>query len=169
MLLDLSKFTAPYNISVSGNAYTFTTDCGNEYIIRFKDSTPDYQHLDIGDSIIYEYQFFRTCQISDEADARISDTILHSLGQAIVNTKVVVYFICDDEDERELIRHKLFNIWYMRYGKNDFIKLDGQINYGNGIEYSSVLIHRENPDCEKLIGVFNEMLESLKDKINNAN
>jgi hypothetical protein len=165
MLLDLSKLAEPYSLKAEGNSYTFTTESGNQYLINFKDTTADYNQGEIGDSIIYEYQFYRTKCVKEAFDERVGSTVLYSLNEAIRdNNRIVIYFVCDSQDEREYLRHRLFNLWYKRHGSHYFHILDGEIKYEGGTEYCSVLIKNENPNCGILKQLFTDLMDSLKQK-----
>jgi hypothetical protein len=163
MLPDLSK-VIPYPLDTGTDqvSYTFTTDKGIKYLIAFDDKTSDYSSADIGDSIIYEYQFYPTSDIDDEEhDARVMATILNSISLAMSQSHQVLLYICENSDKKGLLRARLFDYIFRRYGGERFIKIDGGIKaskHSDEINYVSVIVSNENRDKDLINYTFQQVL-----------
>jgi hypothetical protein len=163
MLPDLSD-AAPYPLesSYSGVSYTFTTDREIKYLVIFDDRTEEYSTDIIGDSTVYEYQFYPTSNVHDEThDARIMATVMHSISLTLAKTQNVLLYICENTDERGAIRARMFDSLFRKYNGNGFLKIDGVLpesKYNDQTSYVSVIVSENNPYKDKINETFHRVL-----------
>ncbi|CAN5379851.1 hypothetical protein BH20BAC1_BH20BAC1_14170 [soil metagenome] len=68
--------------------------------------------------------------------------------------KNVAVYVCDSLDERQ---KRKFDFWFWKYNDGSIIKEDG-IAVVNDMEIlNSLLVHKENPHCTKIIFAFKEL------------
>ena len=67
---------------------------------------------------------------------------------------------CDNTDGREEKRRLLFDIWYDIYSNNKLIKLDASMINESYRLYVSIYINKNNPNKEKIIDAFNELVKT---------
>ena len=67
---------------------------------------------------------------------------------------------CDNTDGREEKRRLLFDRWYDIYSNNKLIKLDASMINESYRLYVSIYINKNNPNKEKIIDAFNELVKT---------
>jgi hypothetical protein len=102
-------------------------------------------------------------------DANVSKTIVKIIEVFFQNIQNALIYICDDKDEKALLRHTIFDRWYKNSNnKNQIIKVDNVIRFNiTAIEsktlYTSLLLSPHNQNFHDLIDIYNRMGEILNE------
>lgn len=165
----LSK-TLPYQLIEQEDtevSYTFKTDQGIEYVVRYVYSNDYYfdDSTDIGDTEILEFQFMPINKgVATVKDDRVPETLAYSMRKVLEARKNAILYICDSSDGKQAARSRLFNNWYNDYTWDKIEKHDGKIkNPGTASsEYVSLIINVENPFAKNVVEAFSFIMESDK-------
>jgi hypothetical protein len=163
MLPDLSSII-PYDLKVAEGdiSYTFTTDQGIEYLIVFDDKTSNFTTNDIGNSILYEYQFYPVKDTEREPlDERIMATVMYSITQTMKTSSNVVLYICENSDHKAKVRDRYFDSIFRKYATKELLKIDGTVKasaHTEDLSFISVIVNNDNPDKDKVNYTFQSVL-----------
>jgi hypothetical protein len=97
--------------------------------------------------------------VNSPQDERIADTICSIVGTIFEDNKNAVIIICDNTDNREQGRNRLFQQWYSRINNTSICKVDKQYHSEDYDIYSSLLIHADNPDLGNIVEAFVKLAE----------
>ena len=167
---DQSNQIAPYPLERRDGtevSYSFTTDHGIEYVVRYVYSNDYYfdDSIDIGDTEILEFQFAPVQKgIELINDPRIMETLANSMKKVLEAKKNAILYICDSSDGKQAARSKLFNRWYKNYTWKMIIKHDGKLDDPDSpeAEFVSLIVNTQNPYSETIIEAFNSVMVSPK-------
>lgn len=167
---DQSSKITPYNlIEKEGTevSYTFLTDYGIEYVVRYVYSNDYYfdSSTDIGSSEILEFQFAPINKgLALVNDERVVETLVFSMQNVLKAKKNAILYICDSSDGKQEVRSRLFNKWYKSYSWEKIEKYDGKINNPDSAasEYVSLIVNTENPFAKDIVEAFSFVIESDK-------
>jgi hypothetical protein len=146
----------------SDNLFQFSTS-SEIYSISLFDSTNSL----IGyPGKIYELSFWPINKTHFCFDERISNTILYFTKELLeLDPSICISFVCDSSDNKELIRKRLFHIWYSRF-ENGYIKLDTEIKDNEGpIYYHSLITSQNNPYLSLLNQLYTNEIMILNNKL----
>lgn len=166
MFPDQSNLPEPYEIILGESekvSYTFQTDNEITYIINLVDITGDYPKDQIGNSVIYEFQFFKV-GVDKGFDVRIMATILDCIRRITDNAENVIVYICDSSDGRQEVRSKLFSRWFEKYKIEGLHKIDGEIEPLNPYdekEHVCVILNEKNVSFKNIEYLFNLTLNKI--------
>ena len=93
-------------------------------------------------------------------DIRIGRTIAFILDVFFEKNENSMLMACDNTDGREEKRRLLFDRWYDIYSNNKLIKLDASMINESYRLYVSIYINKNNPNKEKIIDAFNELVKT---------
>jgi hypothetical protein len=162
--------SSAYNFRFDGGAtndYAFQTKAGYVYLVSFKPSGYIFPQSAAFQNDVFEFVITLTNGQAGAlplADLLIEPTIVLIFQDFFVRRGVVVVYICDSSDQRQAIRHRMFNRWFLRYRHLGFVKLDAELNDPAGTIYTSVLLHRTYPHRVAVLDAFLQ----LTDEINEA-
>jgi hypothetical protein len=148
-------------------SYTFFTESGIQYVIRFIKST-DYffdDSIDIGDTEIFEFQFLPVDKnLPKVKDPRVVATLVASIKFILEKEKNAILYICDRSDGKAEARSKLFHQWFKHYSWDSVSKYDGRLLNPNSSEseYVSLIINNQNPFAKTVVEAFSYSIESQK-------
>ena len=153
----MSNSLLPYNYSQCDElTYEFTTINGDVYVAYFIDMTAYSRHF----SNVYTFNFESRNEVSSPQDDRIADTICTIVGSIFKDNRNAVIIICDNIDNREQGRNRLFQQWYSRINNTSICKVDKQYHSEDYDIYSSLLIHADNPDLGDIVKAFVKLTEN---------
>lgn len=135
------------------SGYEFTTDSGVVYKAYFLDMASYAPHFES----VYTFNF-ETDTPAAGYDGRVADTICTLLCQLFTDNRNAVVFICDNTDERERGRNRLFQQWYHYLGEISIDKIDRHCTTTDYDIYSSLLIHQENPKRALIVESFEALV-----------
>lgn len=111
-------------------------------------------------SDVYTFNFeLRDSRFPQVQDDRVADTICTIMRRIFLNNKNAVVIICDNTDHREQGRNRLFQQWYARFADQSILKIDRKYHSEDYDIYSSLLIHEQNPNLEKIEQAFIRLAE----------
>ncbi len=90
-------------------------------------------------------------------DERIGLTVVEVFKVFFMRRKNVAVYVCDSLDERHLARKRKFDFWFWKYNDGSIVKEDGIAVVDDMEILNSLLIHKENPHCTKIIFAFKEL------------
>lgn len=145
------------------NSYFFVTRHGVTYEVKFKPS--DYLfaeypafHDDVNEFVIEVAETASGNRVP--SDALIPPTVALIFFHFFQNHHRIIVYICDSSDAREASRYRKFNAWFERFQADVFLKVDVQITEPSGIIFTSLILHRSNPDLPAIVSAFNEVTRS---------
>ena len=145
------------------NSYFFETDKEIFYEVRF---TPTDYLFDnkLFDQYTYEFSII----VSDNPthknptfDIRTSHTIASIFRNFYEKSdKYLTIYICDSSDQRQLIRHRKFQQWFLYFTNDDFLKMDAIIKDENHELFPVSIIFKEtNPYKIEISAAFLKLIE----------
>jgi hypothetical protein len=152
--------SSSYDIEFAGglnNVYVFGTTLGFSYEVSFKPSGyifAGYQHFS---NDVFEFVIALKNNSADGlplADPLIEATIVRIFRDFFARRGVVVVYICDSSDNRQAVRHRMFNRWFNRYKHLGFVKMDAEFRDPAGTIYTSMLLPRSYPHRDEAITAF---------------
>lgn len=136
--------------------YTFTTDIGNVYLVTFV----EYPLIsDLVETVLYMLNIDRLNRVpSTKADGeRVRNTILIIIYKFFEKNTNALVTICESNDERQRVRHRLFSRWFQLFN-NGYLQKKDTIFEVDGCEHFASLYYRENTlDKRILIEGFDEL------------
>ena len=125
-----------------------------------------------GDDIqnIYQFVVEKANANIEQYDPKVSKTIGNIIEQFFNQKENSLIYISSNDKNKSRQRHKIFDRWYRSSkSKNDIIKIDNIITIkSNDIEvdkiYTSFLLHKENPNKEKIIAIYNKIEHFLNEE-----
>lgn len=152
---------SPYHVSSdNGYSFVFKTDYGQLYEVGFVE---DYT---LGDNT-QTYQFFITAQSQSHTplDYKVRETIIVILEEFFKNDFVSLLYICDTSDGKQVIRDRLFAIWFNRYEYKEYYVLIRKVLEVEGISFFvSLVSKRDMPLLSDRIRSLDSIHSSLKQK-----
>ncbi len=161
-----------YNYSFDNitNTYNFTTKNSIIYRVAFI--------VDETFSAISEEEIPNVFQIivekaTDEIeplDLNVSKTIESIIDKFFEKVENSLIYVCSDEDEKAILRHKIFDRWYKNSEyKLNVVKIDNVMNIRvseNEIHklYTSFLFHKNNSNYKKLMEIYSKIESILNEK-----
>lgn len=112
----------------------------------------------------------KTTDEREPFDAKVFKTVEDIIFRFFVNVENSLIFICSDSNDKALQRHKIYESWYKKSKhKENIVKIDNVIaietdNKINQKLYTSLLIHVNNPDYNKLISVYMRLEEVMNNE-----
>ncbi len=100
-------------------------------------------------------------------DTKVSSTIEDIIDCFFVKIENALIYICSDADKKAKARQDVFERWYKKStAKEHIIKIDKLIQIRiNDLEiqklYTAFMFHKNNPNFEKLLDVYNKIEEVL--------
>ena len=150
----------PYNVIKSDVFdYRFTTKDGINYRAYFINVS--YLHPSFTEA--YSFNIEPEGDISSThhpLDIRIGRTIAFIFDEFFEKNENSMLMACDNTDGREEKRRLLFDRWYDIYSNNKLIKLDASMINESYRLYVSIYINKNNPNKEKIIDAFNELVKT---------
>lgn len=147
------------------NLYYFTTKNGLIYEVSFiEDCTLDFGS-DRGIDNVFQIVLEQVNCLENKHvhDGEIVLTVKNLLNDFFaINRQSSLIYVCDDTDNRALVRCVLFDIWFRRFGINDIIKVNKVISVEGKSIYTSSLIHREHLELDNIINRHDNLEQSFK-------
>jgi Family of unknown function (DUF6169) len=100
-------------------------------------------------------------------DTKVSTTIENIIERFFVRMENALIYICYDVDKKADARQNVFERWYKKSdAKENITKIDKVIEIAidkSTIQklYTAFMFHKKNPNCEKLLQIYNRIEEVL--------
>ncbi len=147
----------PYPLTENESGFVFETDFNVTYQIAFTDDS-DYI---TESSLLITVLSFSITPIAGEGkqrDPRVEQTVLNALLSTFdALPDVVINYVCSVADNQEAARSRLFHGWYLKIGKDDFVKLD-HIDQVNRI-HTPIVFRRNHPKENQLRSFFEDVFD----------
>lgn len=144
----------PYLLKDSDTGFIFETDLGLLYEISFTDDS-GYLTESSFSSInpVFSFTITHLSGQIQPKDPRIEQTIISALYQTFESLPTaVVSYVCSLDNNQEIARNRLFHSWYLKTGKDYFVKLDHTII--DDRIYSSVIFRSDHPARDEIKNLF---------------
>ncbi len=146
------------------NAYAFESKAGYVYLVTFKPSGYLFANSRSFVDDVFEFVISLTNNTSAGlplADPLIEPTIVKIFQDFFARRGVVIVYICDSSDNRQAVRHRMFNRWFERYKHLGFVKFDAELRDPNGLIYTSVMVHRSYPYRAQVFEAFLQLTDEV--------
>ena len=154
-------------VGADNNSYIFETDSKIIYEIQFKptpylfDASHEYAKFTFEFVIAVLYNPLQGRPPLDGKTSRTIAKIFEDFYQMFNNT--VTIYICESSDNRQMVRHRKFNIWFEEFHENMFLKIDTIFMDTQGIRVpSSLIIRKDNPFRTQIFDEFVKISEQYK-------
>lgn len=141
--------------SDDGLLYTFTTRFNVKYLLALT-------LVQIGEVGAFSISLYPE-EENNIFDYWIKNTVINTIGDLLKKDSNVIFYVCDNEDDREDKRHLVFEYWYEKSKKEfDYIeKYNYSVMSDNGYKInSSILYNKENYLADYLIYQFKQLMQS---------
>lgn len=150
---------SPYKVEViEGDTAKFFTDKGLEYETSFvRDRMIDNQDL-------FAYQFLIECKnsIRSSNDVKMGATIAAILeSYFIAHPNYILTYVCDIKDSQQSARNRLFNRWFHKYAKGEYVKYDWTLTTEGDCFFASMVGWSGNPELEDIRIAYDELAYNL--------
>jgi hypothetical protein len=146
------------------NAYTFTTEPGAAYLIRFRPAPYFFPDEPTWSADIYEMviDLVREAPVRAAPDPRIGVTVVAICEDFLRKEHNVLVYICETGDGRHTARVRKFDGWFKQTGPRSFAKIDTQFPDPSGIVYYvSLIIRPGNPNFLAIMAAFQRFSAEL--------
>lgn len=144
--------------------FYFYTDFGLAYYVAFRNMSENVYPL----HNLYSLDFGEINKRKSKNDSKISSTILAIIRNFIeTDNSRVIHFLCDNEDQRQLHRKRLFSRWFSISAMNDWVKYDydfKNVDYNISFIYSANIYNTKVMENQILSTL--EIYENAKDESN---
>lgn len=156
-----------YFFDESVSAYSFSTDKGAIYRIAF---TKDHTFSSIARTEEFENQYQLIIErVSEEKvshDPKIAATIGLIIVRFFETRSNSLLCVCSEEDGKEEYRFRAFARWYKTSQAKEYILKEDrilEIEYNGTVNkyYTSFLYHKENPNKNRLLDVYDSFQTAL--------
>lgn len=96
------------------------------------------------------------------SNEKIANQIRDTIGQILsiyLKMNCCIIWLCDNSDEKELLRNRLFNRWYYCFTEQEHEKID-RYNIDSRI-YASLVIRKDNINYIEILRQFDELTKML--------
>lgn len=134
-----------------GPFFYFTTEFNLTYYVAFRKMPQESYPLDN----LYSLDFGEVDNKKGKNDSKISSTILEIIIKFLEqDATLVLHFLCDSEDKRQLNRKRLFSRWFSICNLENWIKYDYDFensDYNISFIYSSLKYETDLMESEILL------------------
>lgn len=150
---NINKQSPYWVIQLDDMLFRFRTKNGITYRVGFQED----RYFKVGNT----YNFFITNMDDPHAprDLDVFKVVSLVLEEFFAQNESVMVYICDPTDHREKTRSLLYKRWYANYPKHDELTLrDVEIDFGQCIVYSGMIIRNDHPQKEDMLAAFDEFI-----------
>lgn len=149
------------------NTYNFTTK--NSILYRVAFVVDETFSTISGEKIANIFQLIieKATDEIEPYDAKVFKTIEDIIERFFQRIENSLIYVCSDDNEKARQRHKIFDRWYekSKYRKV-VVKIDNVMNIqinNTTIQklYTSFMFHKDNPNYERLIEIYNQIEKTL--------
>jgi len=149
---------SPYNLTQGPYGYEFFTDLEERYVLYFSDASGYFDGSEFDpNALMLGPQRLNPGKRSPH-DPRVSATLLHFTEQAFTDNRTILVYVCDQSDNLEQQRHRLFNRLFERYGKERYVK---HVLAESQTLYASLLYRNDNPFRQQVESTIPDIREKI--------
>lgn len=150
---------SPYKVKVlNGFTARFFTDRGLEYEVSFVEDEM------VESTNFSAYQFLIECKnsIHSSNDVKMGATIAAILeSYFIAHPNYILTYVCDIKDSQQSARNRLFNRWFHKYAKGEYVKYDWTLTTEGDCFFASMVGWSGNPELEDIRIAYDELAYNL--------
>ena len=141
MELNLKNLESHEYQKINDDKFRFTNSLGVEYEVYF--TTGEYYFPEV-----YYRKYLKTFGFSPisstnfDFEIKTANTIILILADYFTQDDYIVMYVCDQSDNKQSVRNRLFNLWFNKYNDGSFEKID--LSYEQHT-FISAIIKRKNP------------------------
>jgi Family of unknown function (DUF6169) len=154
----------PYDVNREDNTYKFNTENGIIYNVIFSDGSFYFSNLpshipvyEITIKFVSLGKYF-----TPPKDSRAEITIIEVIRAFLGTHTNSLLYTCDNTDDKHHVRNRKFNMWFNRFQNSQLEKYDAAFTVADIEILSSLIIHSQNPNRERLIQIFNEQAKAYE-------
>ncbi len=170
MLIDIESvnYQSPYYVSFADEEHSlkFTTTHDIEYKVSFICDTSIFDGLPV-----YHLMFAAANRHPQDKlfpDSNIKETIFSIVGNFLHINSTAILYICEDKDERQRCRQRLFSMWFKQAtAKKDKQYAIHMTSYNideENIMYVGMIANTNNPNLSLYVDKFDSLKQSLQEK-----
>ena len=170
--MDNLKEVEYYNFEFEGgvnNSYIFKTDHEIRYEIKFvlsgylwEPATPFFKD--------YTYEFIIAILENNTGkkpplDKKMPETLRLIFEDFFQHNKNIAIYICDSSDNKQAVRFRKFNDWFVLLKNRAYVKMDMQVADEKEVYiYTSLIMRADNPNGGEIMVEFNKIINTPPDK-----
>jgi hypothetical protein len=150
------------------NSYVFKTDNEIRYEIKFVPSG----YLWESNPFFKDYTFEFIIAILENntgknppLDKKMPETLRLIFEDFFQNNKNIAIYICESSDNKQAVRFRKFNDWFVLLKNRAYVKMDMQIADEKEVYiYTSLIMRADNPNSGEIMVEFNKIITASIDK-----
>ncbi|MBX3162863.1 MAG: hypothetical protein KF900_00120 [Bacteroidetes bacterium] len=162
-----------YTYDPFSNSYNFITK--NDVLYRVAFVTDETLSSISGTKIPHVFQLVveKINKEKESLDTKVSKTIELIVVAFLNEVKNSVIYVCSDNEDKALIRFKVFNRWYQNSKHNAYIlKIDNVIPIKTAHKqemklYTSFILHKNNPNYTQVVKLYHQIEKTLNEEDKN--
>ena len=164
-MIDLSQnrinTKAPYKVTqIENTTFFFTTQSGILYSAGF---VQDFSFMESG---VYQFFISNVNKKHEQTDNNIFKTLRIIIEDFFENNQYVMLYICDNIDDKQAYRDRLFKLWFNTYIENvNFTMFNEQIILDNTHYFAGIILRKDHPLHNQIITAFHDFVSDLPDKL----
>ncbi|MFN8398120.1 MAG: DUF6169 family protein [Bacteroidia bacterium] len=145
----------------------FTTQSDVLYLVTFLDAS-DYfgMHPEFSHKVkSFQFEVKRNPHAVLPPDPRVGATISYLILQFFEqNEEGVLFFVHEKSDGKDKSRFRKFESWLRRSGNKTLVKHDAEISVGRTSILLSILLSKDHPQIEEIVGGFDQLVLESSEK-----
>ena len=167
MILNIEPYPFRF-IGGKSNSYLFDSDSGVTYEIKFVPSGYLWETAPFFKDYTFEFIIAileKNTGKNPPLDKRIPITIGLIFEDFFQNDKNIAIYICDSSDNKQAIRFRKFNDWFVSLKNRAYVKMDLQIPDEKEVYiYTSLIMRGDNPNLSSIMIEFKAITDSPTEK-----
>lgn len=131
--------------NTSDYSYGFKTSGGAEYSVLFVDASSVFFNTRLEGSYCYNIVISKIKSGDGLKDKGVKETIGAIVDHYFSDPERILIFTCEEEDGKQSVRKKLFDMWFSNGTLSHLVKFNEDIEGSEATYHSSILFHKENP------------------------
>lgn len=137
----------PYPLFQSKLGEEFVTDFGARYALYLSEAAGYFEGYEFAQHTLTLGLMRLTKGQQNQHDPRVAATLLAFVERAFMDRRLVLVYVCDQTDNLQQQRHRLFDRLFNKHNQDQYLKL---VLVEEQTLYASLLYHRNNPFVEQL-------------------
>lgn len=161
---DTINLRSPYKVEqLDATSFYFTTKEGLHYMVGF---APDYSFADDG---VYQFYLVEKDHNHGSHDTAILQTATIIIEEFFRAAPGIMLYICDNSDDRQAVRNRLFIYWFNNYPNNSqFVLVTEDVMIDQNKYFAGLMLSKTHPQLGEVIQNFHNFIQSLPDKLNSV-
>jgi len=156
--IDRINEVTPYHVEQNGDKLLFKTDYDILYSVWFEE-----QPITGVDTEAYWLNLTNYSHKSSPGDIKIRLTVTTILEEFFRQNPYVLLYMCDNANEQQAMRSRLFLRWFNAYGQQaEYYTRTEMVKDGDEENYIALIVKRNHPQLQVVIELFDEEINMFR-------